>query len=277
MPRLLGRFALTAILAVLLFLGFSYHYTAWSTPATDRLASSAEESDQLNSAYSAYRSALAGESAVESTGQLSTAKHEVALSTSTPQVSITPSAAAISIGQPLDFGSIYNDDQEVAQALQAGNHSNKGNVVEYVRESASLQPTPTSQSKDQGSSAPTAKTRTRTLVVAKLTEENTKWIDEGLADMLIPHGPLHTAIYVVDNSEALLHTPVNKGHEAMAYLTYIIEAYDGLPDVSIFMHSHEATWHNNDLLNLSSAALVRHLNDERVMREGYMSLRCHWE
>lgn len=37
--------------------------------------------------------------------------------------------------------------------------------------------------------------------------------------------------------------PANKGNEAMAYLTYIIQNYDNLPESMVFIHSHETSWH----------------------------------
>lgn len=61
------------------------------------------------------------------------------------------------------------------------------------------------------------------------------------------------------------------------YLSYIIDYYEHLPDVSIFMHAHRYAWHNNELLNTDAAAMVRALSPERVTREGYMNLRCHWD
>ncbi|THW63050.1 hypothetical protein D6D02_04621 [Aureobasidium pullulans] len=117
---------------------------------------------------------------------------------------------------------------------------------------------------------------TKTLVIGRKKEENTLWVDTELEDMLAPKGPLRTAIYVVDDKDAELHPPKNKGHEAMVYLTYIIDNYDNLSDVSIFMHAHRYAWHNNDIMDLDSAQMVRNLNPNHVIRHGYVNLRCHW-
>src|SRR3569833_1925652 len=69
----------------------------------------------------------------------------------------------------------------------------------------------------------------RSLVVASLKRENTQWIQR--------HFPyLNAFVYVVDDPHAHLATPKNKGNEAMVYLTYIIDYYEALPDVSIFVH-----------------------------------------
>jgi hypothetical protein len=110
---------------------------------------------------------------------------------------------------------------------------------------------------------------TKTIVIPKLKTEDTSWLDEELPD--VPK-----TIYVVDDEQAPLHPPKNKGREAMVYLSYIVDFYDSLPDISIFIHAHRWAWHNNDLLDKDMAMVIRHLNPERVIREGYMNLRCHW-
>ncbi|GAB1194025.1 hypothetical protein APSETT444_003262 [Aspergillus pseudonomiae] len=95
---------------------------------------------------------------------------------------------------------------------------------------------------------------TRTLVIAKLQEEDTLWVDSLVHD----DAHLTSAVYVVDNNTSAPFTvPLNKGHEVMVYLTYIIDHYYELSDVSIFMHAHQITWHNNDFLDSDSAKMVR--------------------
>ncbi|KAK6433359.1 hypothetical protein LTR95_010463 [Oleoguttula sp. CCFEE 5521] len=131
-------------------------------------------------------------------------------------------------------------------------------------------PIPDGQLKPPGSNY------SRTLVLARTKAENTSWVDTELSDML-SSGLLTTAIYVADDPNAPLHPPRNKGHEAMIYLSYIINHYDTLPDFSIFMHGHQFAWHNNEILDTDAAQMIRHLSPERVMRLGYMNLRCHWE
>ncbi|KAA8645774.1 hypothetical protein EYZ11_005177 [Aspergillus tanneri] len=115
------------------------------------------------------------------------------------------------------------------------------------------------------------KNATRTLVVAKLQQDDTSWVDE-----LIQNDPhLTGAVYTVDKHNATLTVPANKGHEVMVYLTYIIDHYDRLDDVTMFMHAHQITWHNNDFLDSDSAQMVRRLKNTHVLRNGYMNLRCH--
>jgi hypothetical protein len=101
-------------------------------------------------------------------------------------------------------------------------------------------------------------------------------VEEELGDMM-ESGILTTAVYTVNDRKAKLHPPANKGHEVMVYLSYIIDHYDTLADVSIFMHAHRFAWHNSDLLGTDAAKMVRYLSAERVTREGYMNLRCAWD
>ena len=121
-----------------------------------------------------------------------------------------------------------------------------------------------------GEAKPPGSNYTRNLVVAKTKEEEAGWLET--EDI----GEITQMIYTVDDQHAPLHVPMNKGHEVMVYLTYIIDHYDDLPDVSIFMHSHQYAWHENDLLGYNAAEMVKRLSSARVQREGYMNLRCHW-
>ncbi|KAI9886179.1 MAG: E3 ubiquitin-protein ligase hrd1 [Watsoniomyces obsoletus] len=110
---------------------------------------------------------------------------------------------------------------------------------------------------------------TRTLVITRTQSENVTWLSEELPD-------LPTAIYVADDPTAPLHPPLNKGHEVMNYLTYIIDHYDNLPEVIMFMHAHRYSYHNNEIQELDAVRMLRDLNPARVIREGYMNLRCGW-
>jgi hypothetical protein len=118
-----------------------------------------------------------------------------------------------------------------------------------------------------GSSMPPGHNYTSVLVIAKTKEENIDWMDERLPDQV-------KAVYVADDPKAPLHPPKNKGHEVMVYLTWIIDNYDNLPDVAMFMHAHQLTWHNDDILGNDAAQLVQRLSRQRVWREGYVNLKC---
>jgi hypothetical protein len=126
-----------------------------------------------------------------------------------------------------------------------------------------------------GETKPPGSNYTRCLVVPKIQGEDVRWIEKELGDM-IDTGLLSTAIFGMDGSEAPLHPVKNKGNEVMAYLSYIIEFYGSLPDIAIFMHSHRFADHNNIILDKDASLMIRHLSPERVTRDGYMNLRCHW-
>ncbi|EME48406.1 hypothetical protein DOTSEDRAFT_67456 [Dothistroma septosporum NZE10] len=127
-----------------------------------------------------------------------------------------------------------------------------------------------------GKTKPKGEKYTKGLIMPKMKREDTTWVEEELGDM-VDEGVLKSYIYAVDDPSAELRVSKNKGHEVMVYLSYIIDNYESLPDVSIFMHAHRFAWHNNELLNTDAAAMVRALSPERVTREGYMNLRCHWD
>ncbi|KAJ9649003.1 hypothetical protein H2201_002085 [Coniosporium apollinis] len=119
-----------------------------------------------------------------------------------------------------------------------------------------------------GTPKPPGTPYTRILVIPRLKTQDVSWITTELPD-------LPTAIYTVDDPSAPLTVPKNKGHEAMVYLTYLIDHYDALPDTILFFHAHRTAWHNNFLLGLDAAETIRRLKDDRVARLGYMNTRCH--
>jgi hypothetical protein len=123
-----------------------------------------------------------------------------------------------------------------------------------------------------GTPKPLGQPYTTTVVVARQQAEDVSWLETSSLDVT-------RAIYVVDNSSLSPEHPIpmNKGHEAMVYLSYIIDHYDNLSDISIFVHAHQRTWHNNDLLNSDMLTTIEHLNPAHVARVGYFNLRCHHE
>ena len=116
---------------------------------------------------------------------------------------------------------------------------------------------------------PLGATYTRVMVIPRMKDENISWIADELPD-------LNTVIYVANDPSAPLHPPKNKGHEVMIYLTYIIDHYDDLPDIVIFMHAHRWTHHNNHLLGHDAVQMIRRLSSDYVTREGYVNMRCEW-
>lgn len=93
------------------------------------------------------------------------------------------------------------------------------------------------------------------------------------------------AIYIVNPSHETrlnpdaLTTPFNKGHEAMAYFTYIIEYYHALPSTIVFLHAHRAgflmAWHVDAPLH-DNVIAMRNLKLDFVQQNGYVNLRCNW-
>jgi hypothetical protein len=110
---------------------------------------------------------------------------------------------------------------------------------------------------------------TKTVVAGKRQWEDVSWIERELLSY-------DRAVYDVDNGNAELHVPKNKGNEVMVYLTYIIDHYHVLNDISIFVHSDRWAWHNNDLLDNDLAMMLNNLVPQRVIREGYVNLKCQF-
>ena len=110
----------------------------------------------------------------------------------------------------------------------------------------------------------------RALVVPRMKGDDVAWIAERLVG-------LDLTVYLANDASSQLHPPKNKGHEAAVYLTYIIDHYEELPDIIIFMHAHRHTHHNNDLLDHDAALMVKRLQAEKVLRNGYFNMRCRWK
>lgn len=58
---------------------------------------------------------------------------------------------------------------------------------------------------------------------------------------------------VISNKGITPDTPPNKGREASAYLKFIIDNYDKMPEYVFFVHGHETSWHQigkmQDIIN----------------------------
>lgn len=78
-------------------------------------------------------------------------------------------------------------------------------------------------------------------------------------------------IYQVDAPTDELPIPSNKGHEAMVYLSFIIDHWEQLPTYSIFIHGHRTSWHQ---LDGPMDGLIRDLQISTLQDEGYINFRC---
>jgi hypothetical protein len=120
------------------------------------------------------------------------------------------------------------------------------------------------------------------VVIPALVTDDMSWVADDLPDW-------QRAIYIVnpnttdtgitsDLSTTQLTTPMNKGKESMAYLTYIIDHYPHFPATIAFIHSHQdgffTAWHTDTPLH-SNVHALRLLRLNTVQRHGYVNLRCN--
>ncbi|TVY45077.1 hypothetical protein LSUB1_G000545 [Lachnellula subtilissima] len=129
---------------------------------------------------------------------------------------------------------------------QASNQSFAWNKIRYRTPSATLP-------EAQGICPGLTDISKPALVVARVTADgDTKWLDE-------------------------LSIPANRGHEAMAYLTFLIDNYENIPaEGAVFVHGSRFAWHN-DALDYDNAPLLVALNVSAALAPfGYHNLRCDW-
>ena len=131
----------------------------------------------------------------------------------------------------------------------------------------------------ENSPASPSPTYSKGVVMGRLNEDkfNTDWVND-LEDW-------QNFIYIVDleegkNSSTGYRTRMNRAHEAMPYLTYIVEHYPDFPDIVAFVHphrggpgAHDSAWHT-DVPHNDAVTMLRLLRAETVARQGYVNLRC---
>ncbi len=120
-----------------------------------------------------------------------------------------------------------------------------------------------------------ANTSKPALVVSRVAADgDPKWLDQ-LTNLY------HLCIYTVDTLPSppptTLQVPANRGHEAMAYLTFLIDNYADIPTAgAVFVHGSRKAWHN-DAPDYDNAALLAALNVSAALApSGYHNLRCDW-
>lgn len=107
------------------------------------------------------------------------------------------------------------------------------------------------------------------LVVASIASEDTSWITSNFPSY-------NVKVYVADDPAATYTVPRNKGREANVFLTYLIDHYDTLPEISVFLHGKRYQWHNEDPL-YDGIPVLKQLRLPYVQQEGFATLRCSWE
>ena len=115
------------------------------------------------------------------------------------------------------------------------------------------------------------------LVVSRVAADgSSKWLT-GPSIKSKYHLCVYTADASPDTGSNLLQVPANRGHEAMAYLTFIIDNYAHLPTAgAVFVHGSRYAWHN-DHAEYDNAALLSTLNVSAALAPwGYHNLRCDW-
>ncbi|TGJ84668.1 hypothetical protein E0Z10_g4102 [Xylaria hypoxylon] len=106
------------------------------------------------------------------------------------------------------------------------------------------------------------------LVVASVRAEDTSWFHTYLPSW-------QKNIYVADDPGASLTVPMNKGREAMVYLTYMIDRYDSLPETVLFVHASRFAWHNDDP-DYDALPTLQNFRLSYLRATGYVNLRCVW-
>ncbi|MCJ1478728.1 hypothetical protein MMC13_007412 [Lambiella insularis] len=106
------------------------------------------------------------------------------------------------------------------------------------------------------------------MVLAKIIKEDVDWAHK-LKPNWIPY------IYTTDHEPGYpLSVPSNVGREAMAYLSFIVDNYDGLPAVTAFVHAAFEQWHN-DVGGIFTPDILKELRIDTIQKRGYVNLRCH--
>jgi hypothetical protein len=109
------------------------------------------------------------------------------------------------------------------------------------------------------------------IVIGKLESENIDWVYHKFPDW-------QHAVYTIDSpSSGRLHTLMDKGHEAMPYLTYIIEHYDRMPAIVVFLNSQPAEFPKQaerEGYEFDTVEKLRKINLDFVHEIGYANLRC---
>ncbi|KAK6383034.1 hypothetical protein LTS17_003704 [Exophiala oligosperma] len=111
----------------------------------------------------------------------------------------------------------------------------------------------------------------KAVIIAKIQSDDVSWVFEHLPDWK------QAIYYMTEPTEGKLHPPLNKGREAMAYLTFLIDHYNQLPAYMVFVHPHlegwPKAWHT-DSPDHNQVLSIRSLRLEYLEQQGYVNMRC---
>ncbi|KAJ5649215.1 Lipase class 3 [Penicillium longicatenatum] len=141
-------------------------------------------------------------------------------------------------------------------------------AVNNDRPSYAQRPTPKPKIDPIDEQARPAIRKRKDMIVASMKNDDTTWLAEYFPDW-------SRSIYVVDDKKAPLTVAKNKGRESMVYLTYIIDNYENLPDIMLFIHSLRYQWHNDDPY-YDGVPMLRNFQVPYLQKMGYVNLRCVW-
>ncbi len=93
---------------------------------------------------------------------------------------------------------------------------------------------------------------TKFVIVSSHYNEDLSWLKRSPYPVVVCSKSLTPAALAFDTR---CSTTVNKGFEASAYLRFIVEYYNRLPQNVVFIHGHEKDWHQNlDILKAIECA-----------------------
>lgn len=109
--------------------------------------------------------------------------------------------------------------------------------------------------------------------------------DTAWAERFHTVAPVHIMVYDKCNPDNPYNVPVNKGNEASAYLKYVVDHYDNLPEFTFFVHDEEYSWHHSGSLidklqyALDSSAHYFNVNDLAFLdhiSKNEQAMRIEW-
>ncbi|KAJ5162903.1 uncharacterized protein N7500_004733 [Penicillium coprophilum] len=174
---------------------------------------------------------------------------------------------------------IFVTCDEITQLSSYESEKTETNPSSPLQEAASHKPTePTEPTKPISHMALHEASKDVALVVSKARYEDVTWVtsfcQKFKAD-LATTSKCTPYIYTMDDEpeEGFLIPHTNVGHEAGAYLSYIVDHYYDLHPFTIFLHGREEHWHN-DIAGSKTLDGLPNLRFEAVSRKGYANLRC---